>query len=689
MLTPKTVEQLFIIDLTPLKIKILKSTIQDVVRKYIAHEKSDYEKKLSTNELLERIIVFLEIIIRDKLDKISQHHLSHAEFKKYISGSTTEIEKKEHILSFAKDLGATPKQILLDKKAFSRWFGEDTVTDRYHTQIAVLESDIAFYLERLGTLGKHYIQNEKESLQADLRNIFKKIQISKIIMPLIAYQGDNRVRLSAFQCISNLLFHLPQEIQKESVDEKTIQYIYRAALDKKQPIWIQCEALKLLESMSLNNLKKALEQRLSIPGDKDDLFVRSCAVKVLADNLKVLEEFHHLFDSIIKDPSPFVRQAMIDALLHAQTDDIQKYLWKLAIEDQDSKVRAYAILKIQSFASQTDLFEFLLKLLRRVLASENDTYTLRVSLNVCVSVLKELVEAGLDEQSKTWYQYTVSQLTLLNTTHSDLSIRRWAAQAREQMWSEFHQDIKSLKIELKKIIDHIKPGKKKYVSRKLIKNHDKHVIGRLLAVICQDDFPLTIKNGFMKPCLYRGFHFGFRLWRFLFEFKNPSPDKRQAFKHTIGRLFYGNMHCHSQILYELSSTKVPGEPLLMPGESGWRPYLPLVDEMLSVIDNAGFWNQPTMIYTSEGMTAIYPPKWWITKMWARYKLTLNFYTYAGMRNWEESSQELPYSYVQSLKKLGFKIDYTPYSIDSDGFEVKADPMVSRFFQISSDKEENV
>ena len=480
MLTPKTVEQLFIINLAPLKVKILKSTIRDVVRKFIAHEKSDYEKKLSTNELMERVIVFLEIIIRDSLDRIAQHHLSHAEFKKYISGSTTEIEKKEHIISFAKDLGATPKQILLDKKAFSRWFGEDTVTDRYHTQVAVLESDISFYLERLGTLGKHYIQNEKENLKSDLRNIFKKIQLSKMIMPLIDYQGDNRVRLSAFQCLSNLLFHLPQEVQKDSVDEKTIQYIYRAALDKNQPIWIQCEALKILESMSLNNLKKALEQRLSIPGDKDDLFVRSCAVKVLADNLKVLEEVHHLFDSVIKDPSAFVRQAMVDALLQAQTDDIQKYLWKLAIDDQDPKVRAYAILKIQFFVSQTDLFDFLLKLLLSVFKSESDSFTVRISLNVCVGVLTRLVEAGLDEQSKIWYQHTVSQLALLNTTHSDLSIRRWAAQAREKMWSEFHQDIKSLKIELKKVIDHIKPGKKKYFSRKLIQNYDKHVIGRYL-----------------------------------------------------------------------------------------------------------------------------------------------------------------------------------------------------------------
>ena len=207
-------------------------------------------------------------------------------------------------------------------------------------------------------------------------------------------------------------------------------------------------------------------------------------------------------------------------------------------------------------------------------------------------------------------------------------------------------------------------------------------------MICQDDFPLTLSTGFMKTCLYRGFHFGFRLWRFLFEFKHPSPDKRQAFKHTIGRLFYGNMHCHSQILCELSSTKVPGEPLLMPDESGWRPYLPLVDEILSVLDNAGVRNQPTMIYSSEGITTIRPPKWWIKKMWARYKLTRNFYTYAGMRNWEASTKEYPYSYVQSLKELGFIIDYTPYSTNSDGIEVKADPMVSRFFQISSDKEKN-
>jgi len=688
MLSSKTVEQLFIVDLTKLKIKILQPAIADIVKKFIAHEQSDYAKNLSSNELMERMIVFLEIIIRENLDTIAQCHVSYADFKKYVSGAGTESEKQEHILSFAKNLGASPRQILLDKKAFSRCFGDDTVTDRYHTKIAVLESHISFFLERLGTLGKHYLQNAQKKLNTDQKHVFKKIQISKIVMPLIDYKGDNRVRLAAFQCLSNILSHTPQEIQKDSVDEKTIQYIYRAALDKKQPIWIQCEALRLLESMSIQSLKKALEQRLSIPGDKDDLFVRSCAVKVLANNSTLLETSRSLFDTIIKDPSAFVRQAMVDALLHASPDDIQKYLWILALDDQDEKVRAYAINKIQSFARHTDLFDLFLKLILTVLTSEKNPFVMRVCLKVCVDGLTSWLEAGLESQAKTWYQYISKELGVVHTRHGDLSIRRWAAQAREIMWSEYHPDVKSLKTELQKIVDQIQPGKKKYLPRKLLKNHKKQNIGRLLAVICLNDFPLSLKSGFIKPCLYRGFHFGFRLWRVIFEFRHPSPDKRQAFKHTIGRWFSGNMHCHSQILCELSSTKVPGEPLFIPDESGWRPYLPLVDEMLSVIDNAGFWNHPTEIYSSEGITTVCPPKWWFTKMWARYQLTFHFYTYADMRNWTASTQEKAWTYVTSLKKLGFSIDYQTYSERMNGVETNADPMVLRFFQ-NSDREKNV
>ena len=256
------------------------------------------------------------------------------------------------------------------------------------------------------------------------------------------------------------------------------------------------------------------------------------------------------------------------------------------------------------------------------------------------------------------------------------------------MWSEFFKDIQPLKIELLNIIDQVRPGKKKYLSRKLLKKYNIHEIGRLLAVICQNDFPLCLKIAWGKPCLYRGVYFGFRLWRFLFEFRHPSPDKRQAFKHTIGRLFHGNIHCHSQILYELTSTKVPGEPLLMPDESGWRPYLPLVDEMISVLDNAGFRNQPTFIYSSEGITTIWPPKWMVNKIWARYQMSFKFYRYARLRNWEASSQESPFLYVQSLKKLGFKINYEPYSESIDGLEHKTDPKVSRFFQQSFQKEIN-
>jgi hypothetical protein len=131
--------------------------------------------------------------------------------------------------------------------------------------------------------------------------------------------------------------------------------------------------------------------------------------------------------------------------------------------------------------------------------------------------------------------------------------------------------------------------------------------------------------------------FGFRWWRWWFEFRHPSPDKRQAFSHTIGRLFDGELHVPSAIMAELAQTKVPGEPLHISTEGGWRPFLPLPDELTSSIE-LGHIARPFRIFTAEGITTITPPTGW--QRWrANLKLTWYFRHYADKRNWLESMQE--------------------------------------------------
>jgi hypothetical protein len=127
---------------------------------------------------------------------------------------------------------------------------------------------------------------------------------------------------------------------------------------------------------------------------------------------------------------------------------------------------------------------------------------------------------------------------------------------------------------------------------------------------------------------------------------------------------------------ELAQTKVPGEPLQISAEGGWRPYLPLLDELTSCIE-LGQTPQPFRIFTSEGITVVTPPRGW-QRLRALARLTWHFRDYAEKRNWLDSMQEPASSYLGALNDIGFDIRFETHA-DETGRALPADPMVLRFF----------
>ena len=108
------------------------------------------------------------------------------------------------------------------------------------------------------------------------------LQLESVVKPILVYQGDVRLNLAAFRCLAGVLSALAHEIQELAVDDTTLQYLYRSALQRQQPVWIQCAALELLVTLSWASFERALEQRLLQPGAGDDLFVRRRAAQLLA-----------------------------------------------------------------------------------------------------------------------------------------------------------------------------------------------------------------------------------------------------------------------------------------------------------------------------------------------------------------------------------------------------------------------
>lgn len=613
-----------------------------LARKFVAEEEGRVRSRradtVAVDSLALRLIRFVQREIQSEGEALSRLRNRHAEFTQRYARSVSEDERRFHTLAYAKAMGRSRRELAEDRRAFGRWFGMDAVTDRYLRRHTLHERVLSFCLGRLGALSVHLIGQAGEP--DDQAALWRKLEVERATLPLLAHDGDNRVVVEAFRCLAASLQALPHAMQGTAVAEGTLQFIYRSALESRQQVWVQCEALTLLQSLSLPFLRLALHKRLTEPQTEslngDDLFLRRHAVRLLGETLPRAPELAELIPVVLADPSPFVRQALPAALSGLPAGDdarVSRWFEQCAREDASPQVRAAALLALPGLLARGGLFDSLLGQMQALLRQEPDPFVLRVAFKVSVEVDASLASRQPGQQAR-WSQAMRAGLSDLRGAAGSIAVRRWAAQADERLWCQSDPAARQLLARLGEWLQGQKPGGYGRVPGDLLSGVDPEAAGRVMSVLAQDDFGLDLAPGRWRSRLMRGQRFGVRLWRVLHEFRHPSPDKRQAFRHTVGRIFSGNLRAPSGILAELAETKVPGEPLFLSGESGWRPYLPLLDDVISTLDAPG-------------------------------------------------GQAAPSGYVHALRELGFEVSFQPHGEQPlHGRKQESappDPAVTRFF----------
>ncbi len=618
-------------------------------------------------------IAFLKFRIDEELHSIAHLRRLHAQFASAVSGSVEPEDQKQFILKFARDLGATPSELAKDEAAFARWFGVEAVIDRYHRRHARHEQYAAFLLGRLAAIARQKMSGIGHP--EDQIALWQELQLETVIKPVLVHDGDARLNLAAFRCLADILSGLAPEIQERVVNDTTLQYIYRSALQHQQQVWIQCAALELLVTLSLASFERALQQRLLQPAKGDDMFVRRKAVQLLARHFHRLASAEALGSAVLSDPSDFVRQAMPAAVLQAPREVAVRWLEHLVKSDPSPQVRAATWLSLPRFVASQELRHAALRLFREAGAEEKQEFVVRVLCFVAEKTTQDMVFRR-DPFLGEWVAAAREVLLSLRSTGSSTKARRWASQSFEFIWSESHPEVRELRDRFTAFVRCIPRGKGARLPSDLTGEIDPSLLGRIWSVVCRDDYDVQLTETSRGYKVIRGHVFGFRWWRWWHELRHPSPDKRQAFSHTIGRLFDAQIQVPSGILSELAQTKVPGEPLFIADEGSCRPYLPLPDHFTSSVE-LGRPALPMRLFTSEGTTTVTPPRGW--KRWlATMRLTWRFRDYADKRNWLDSKQESPSSYLQSFKALGFKVRFETYT-DETGQPLPEDPKVTRFF----------
>ncbi|WP_075879860.1 HEAT repeat domain-containing protein [Vreelandella massiliensis] len=620
--------------------------------------------------LLETLLDWIEVQRRD----IARLHANHHEFTARLASARSEDEIRGHVLDYARTLGAGRRQLLGDRQAFGRWFGPDAVSERYQKQFADCERHLSFSLERLGELGARYMGAERVTPEEGIQR-WRKLNLEGSIGELLAYEGDLRVRIAAFHGLARVARALPPEGRGRYLGDSTLNYSYRLAMDSRQPVWLQTEALSLLSVMGYPAVVDIIERRLTRVVEGDDFFVRQHAVQVLGDHSDDTR-FETLLETALNDPSPTVRQALIDLLIKRRPATLEQHLSALALEDSAQEVRGYAVHGlIRLVENDASCVDFSRALAERGARHERLPITLRLYCHLMPAIAAVLLEKGEEAALERWAETGFALLTRLHTQALDLRVRRWAAQARETLWCMADPEARDLHAQLRTRLKESPVRKRRRL--KVPEGADDDRLGRVLSALTQDDFGLDASRASGKLAFRRWERFRFRLWRAWYELMHSSPDKRQAGHHTIGRVYYGLFQVPSARMSELSPTKVPGEPLHMSDEDGWRPYLPLVDQVISSLDQS--WpTRPMKLYTSEGVTEITPPGGLIARLRARLKLTFRFAHYARLRNWEADSGGAANGYVTALQSLGFKVGFRTHT-DPDAKPLPEDPAVRRFF----------
>jgi len=603
---------------------------------------------------------YLQSSLNTLILEIARLREAQGNFTRRYGATGSLADKRRVILDFSRELGASRADLRGDARAFGRWFGPDAMQDRVRIRISQAERAMVFHLQSIGRTGSRYLRST-----TTVESAWSKLAVEETVLPLLSWDGDARVRFEAFHVLSTSIQELSPDLAAQAIGDTTTTYVYRAALDHHLDVWIQREALLLLRTIDLKRFIDVIRHRLTNIDGSDDMFVRRYAIELLGAAIAQAPQLDQFYILGGQDASAFVRQGTAQAMIEG-SDAVVRQLWPvLGLADSQPQVRATALMQLPVLACRPALASDALQWLDDALRTDTNLFVLRVGLNVA----EDSIIAMDGQQQPRWIATLLPRIESLHTDCPLLMVRRWAAQTRERIVCRTTPDLKLLAERLATIPASCRPGS---ASRLADTSHTDDEVGRVLAVLTQRDHGIGLERTGAGWRAWRGHRFGFRLWRLLHEWRNPSPDKRQAFDHTIGRIFRGTVRAPSGILGELAQTKVPGEPLHMASEAGWRPYLPLVDELISLLDESAS-DGPLRLYTAEGVTEVDAPAGMARRLAARTTLTRNFEKFAGMRNWIDGSSSHPASYLRTMSEIGFRIRFRVYPAS------QADSAVTRFF----------
>ncbi len=647
---------------------------QKVYQKLAAQYHKEYSQRTLPGQARARLL-FLVTEFQADIEKhftdIEVLSALHKDYLTTLNATVSAQDKQAVILDFLLELGAT--DIQGDKKAFRRWFDADVASERFVKIVATKERELNFLFNRFAFFLTQVIKLENDFFQTDA---WQALNIKDYFLKAFYYSGDHRVKHYAFTALTNIIDSIPFEYRESSVSTVIKQFIVRFAQDAHQSIELQQDALNLLVKLTRESFDSILPSIIERK-TKDYFFVRAHCAKLVCRYQHLVEHSDDYIQAFAQDESEYVRQKLFEKLLVRDSVDNLSLLLGLLQTESSHKVKASGILSMAYFSEYQSLDDFT-KFSHAFFAllPDLDEYSQRCLLHVTPAIYQ-----NLDVNNRSIWLSTANQ-ALQDYKHVTASakVRKWIAQAANYLWVFSNRERTEILAQLEEKINKLPLFKRRRLRLPMLNDLSNEELGRLLTIITVNDFPMDVKRKGGKLWVTRWHHFKFRLWRFIHELRNSTTDKRQAHLHMIGRVFYGNMSITSSVMGEQTVTKVPGEPLYEPVEDGPRNFLPLIDELISCVEQD--WPiKPLEIYSNDGVTEVLPPRSFWKRLKLKLKLSWQFEKYAQMRNWSNKSQEKASHFIEAIRELGFNIKYRDYASESNVLQ-KEHESIGKFFALT-------
>lgn len=188
--------------------------------------------------------------------------------------------------------------------------------------------------------------------------------------------------------------------------------------------------------------------------------------------------------------------------------------------------------------------------------------------------------------------------------------------------------------------------------------------GGIWSLIVADDSPVHIR--------FKGTYYHVKsqypvrtraVWRVLHELRHLRPGKRQGVSHCKARQGRSGVWVDSLVLAEEGETLVPGEPVFFCESEDWRPWMPLVADVLQIVRPWG--KRWFCSFSPYGRLLLEAPKNWRGRIRAWGVLTWCYGSFSRLRlQGDIHAKPSEWAWVQCLTKLGFQIQWTSYGVES-------------------------